>query len=533
MKLKRLFSCLITLILVCSAILTGCSGNKDTMFSDMKDIARIKTYEFTAEGSIALDSNNEDDIPVDISFSMDGKTNGKAVAANMSIGWGAITYSLDDFIRMTDGTLYMNMSCIFSSLSAMFGGSDMMSGMKAWVSIPVSETSDETQKLSLDFYDTIIDSFEKACKDQEISQSGDTWTLNISGEQMVSFLQSGLEEINTNFSSWYDLYVTLLEKSVNSELLKDYAALFGEDSDEESANETAKDPIQSLKDGKKDAVTKWGEKYTSYKENLDNLEKSISSGEAKASAKYDVSLTGKEGSRTAEQAIKFNLEDTKTTDSAAMTINHKITETGDVTVEAPNADDVMTFEEYSELISSFMGYISPLDDYSDDDYEDYSIGDEEAAAISSSLKNNQVYLYNSYYEDMKPYVLTFDADLYEIDTNIVDCNMDFWLKDSDSSYISVAYDQGSLTEDMETYYLEEGQKTSAMSTDIGDISYYTAAEVDEWDCYTTVFGIQLDGGNYLAGILELEKDADVNAETCIKGLLKELKPYTAASSDTI
>lgn len=530
MKMKRLFSCLLAVILVCSTMLTGCSGNDDTMFSDMKDMARIKTCEFNTKGSIALNSDDEDDIPIDIAFSMDGKTNGKSMAANISITWGAFTYTLDDFIRVTDGTMYMNISSIFSSLSSMFGSSDLIPGMKTWVSIPFSETSDETQELSLDFYDTIIDSFEKICKDQDISQSEDTWTLNISGEQMVSFLQNGLEEINTNFSSWYDLYVTLLEKSGNTELLQDYSALFGEDSDEA----VSEDLIQELKDGKEDAVKEWGEAYTSYKEKLDNLETSISSGEANASAKYNISLSGKEGSRNAEQAMEFNLENTKTASSAIVNINQKITETNDVTVEAPNAEDVMTFEEYSELMSSFMNLGGLLDDSSlDDDYgydEESALSDEETAAITASLKDNQVYLYNSYYKDMKPYVLTFDTGLYEIEENIGDYNMDFWIKATDSSYVSIAYDQGNLAEDMVTYYLEEGQKTSAMSTDIGDISYYTATEPDEWNCYTTTFGIQLDEESYLVGILELEKDANVDAETCLKGLLEELKPYTENDS---
>lgn len=536
MNLKRLLSCLLTVILVCGTVLTGC-GKDGSMFSDMKDMARIKAYEFTAQGSVALKSENEDDIPIDISFTMDGKTDGKSAMANMSITWGAVTYTLDDFMRITDNTFYINLSSLMSSLSSLFGSSDMLTGVKSWISIPVATMSDENRELYLDFYDAVIDSFEKVCKDQDISQKDDTWTLNISGEQMVSFLRTGLEEINTNFSSWYDSYVALLEKSGNTEFLKDYSDLLKEYSDEETDEkadkktdeETVEDPIQALKDGKEDTMKEWAENYESYKESIDNLSVSISSGETNASAKYDVSLTGKEGSRNAEQAVEFTVEDTKKSRTSTMSLNQKLTEISNVTVEAPAADDVMTFEEFSELISSFMNLSDLLG--SEDD-EELSLPEEEVAAITSSLKENQAYLYNSSYEDMKPYVLTFDKDLYTVNSNIGDYSMDLWINNTESSYASVAYEQGKFSDDI-AYYLEDGRNTSTMSTDIGDISYYTATETDEWDCYTTTFGIQLDEETYFVGILELEKDAKLDAETCLKSLLKELKPYEGNASGTV
>lgn len=544
MNLKRLLSCLLTVILVCGAVLTGC-GKDGSMFSDMKDIARIKAYEFTAQGSVALQSENEDDIPINISFTMDGKTDGKSAMANMSVTWGAVTYTLDDFIRMTDNTCYINLSSLTSSLSSLLGSGDMLTGVKSWISIPVTAMSDENRELYLDFYDAVIDSFEKVCKDQDISQKDDTWTLDISGEQMVSFLRTGLEEINTNFSSWYDSYVALLEKSGNTELLKDYSDLLkeysAEDTDGETNGETDEetdpksdekamdDPIQALKDGKEDAMNEWAENYESYKESIDDLSASISSGETNASAKYDVSLTGKEGARNAEQEFGFTVEDTEKSRSYAISLNQKLTEIGDVTVEAPTADDVMTFEEFSELISSFMNLSDLL---GSEDNEDLSLPEEEIEAITSSLKENQAYLYNSSYEDMKPYVLTFDKDLYTVNSNIGDYSMDLWINNTESSYASVAYEQGNFSDDI-AYYLEDGQKTSTMSTDIGDISYYTATEADEWDCYTTTFGIQLDEKSYFVGILELEKDAKLDAETCLKSLLKELKPYEGNASGTV
>lgn len=550
MKLKRFLSCLLTLVLVCSTMLTGCSKD-GSMFSDMKDIARIKAYEFTAQGSIALKSEDEDGIPIDIGFAMDGKTDGKSASANMSITWGALTYTLNDFIRMTDNTLYINLSSLLSSLSSYMGSSTAIPGIKSWVSIPVTEPNEESQKLSLTFYDAIIDSFEKICKDQKIRQTGDTWTLDLSGEQMVSFLQAALEEINTNFSSWYDSYVTLLEKSGNTELLKDYSDLFGDysdlsdESDEEPKDESDKkakeetddksdeestDPIQALKDGKEEALKEWAESYTTYKEAINDLAASISSGETKLSAKYDVSLSGKEGSQNAEQTVEFTLEDTKEASSANITANQKLTEISEVTVEAPAADDVMAFEEFSELMSSFMDLSGLLGDLEDD--EESSLSEDEMKAITSSLKENQAYLYNSASETLKPYVLTFDQDLYTTDSNIGDYNMDLWIKGAESSYASVAYEQGKFSDDI-AYYLEDGQKTSTMSTDIGDISYYTATKLDEWDCYTTTFGIQLDEESYFIGILELEKDAKLDAEACLKSLLKELKPYEGNSSSSV
>lgn len=302
----------------------------------------------------------------------------------------------------------------------------------------------------------------------------------------------------------------------------------------------SEDPIQALKDGKEEAVEAWNEAYDSYKDALNDMSESISNGEMNVSGKYNVSLTGKEGSRSADQSVEFNLEDTANSESMVMTLNQKMTEISEVAADAPDADDVMTFEEFSELLSAFMDFNDLLDDseYYDDyydgyeDYEEYTLSDEDIAAITSSLKDNQAYLYNSYYEDMKPYTLTFDADLYELDTNIGDYSLDLWIKNTDS-YASIAYDQGNLADDMEVYYLEEGQKLSAMSTDIGEISYYTADEVDEWDCYTTTFGIQLDEKSYLVGILELEKAANLDTETCLKSLLKELKPYEGGSSDII
>ena len=552
MNLKRFLSCLLTVILVCSTVLTGC-GKDGSMFSDMKDTARIEVCEFSTQGSITLNSNEED--PTDIRFTADGKTDGKSAAVNMSITQGAVTYTLDDFLRMTDNTLYINLSSILASVSSLFGGSDLLSGIKNWVSIPVSEINEDTRKLYLDFYDAIIDSFEKACKDQEISQSGDVWTLNVSGDKLVSFIQSALEEMNTNFSSWYDLYVDLLEKSGGSELLDDYSSLsefgFSKDEDESddsdgSSDDNSQDPIQALKDNKEDAVKAWNEAYSAWKEQLAAMEKAINNGTIHTSITYSVSLTGKEGSRNGEQAFEFQFENTQpsdfsdsdsilSSDSLSITMNQTIKEISEVTVEAPSSDDVMTFEELSYILESFMNLNSFWGGlgYDEDEslYED-SLSEEEAAAITASLKDNQAYLYHSDSDSTKPYVLTFDKTLYEIDSNIGDYTMDLWVRNAEASYASVAYEDGTLSEDL-LYYLEDGQKTSSMTTDIGDVLYYTADEADEWDCYTTTFGIQLDEQHYFIGILELEKDADLDAETYLKGLLKELKPYETDSSSSL
>lgn len=516
MKTKRLFSCLLASLLCCCLLLTGCSSKNDTMFSAMKEIYRISSYEFHTQADITFQMEGEE---IPFSFTLEGMADKDSMCADMTVSMGALSCTLDDFIRMTDGTMYIN----FSSLASIPMVGDYLEGTSDWVSIPATQMSDDTRSLYFDFYDVMIDALETSCKDQTISQENDIWTLEIPGEKMASFAQAVLEQINTNFSDWYDLYVELLEKSGSSEMLKDYAALYGE--------ETEEDPVQALKDGKEDALAEWEEMYPSLKESLDEMEEAISNGEITTSASYQVSLTGKDGSRQASQILDFNLTETETSEFITFSMNHEMKEISKVDVEAPAQDQVMSFEEFMEAYEESMSGYYDYDDDMDISYYE-TLSDEEYNAILSNLGENQIYLYNSSEEDLEPYVLTYDADLYSVEEPIGDYSLYLDITGTDS-YVDVAYDSGVLTDDLTEYYLEEGQTTAELSTDIGTIIYSTASEADGWGYITTTFGMQLDDNSYLIGLLDIDSSTKQDVETCLKKLLKELKPYEGNGSTSL
>ena len=516
MKTKRLFSCLLASLLCCCLLLTGCSSKNDTMFSAMKEIYRISSYEFHTQADITFQMEGEE---IPFSFTLEGMADKDSMCADMTVSMGALSCTLDDFIRMTDGTMYIN----FSSLASIPMIGDYLAGTSDWVSIPATQMSDDTRSLYFDFYDVMIDALETSCKDQTISQENDIWTLEIPGEKMASFAQAVLEQINTNFSDWYDLYVELLEKSGSSEMLKDYAALYGE--------ETEEDPVQALKDGKEDALAEWEEMYPSLKESLDEMEEAISNGEITTSASYQVSLTGKDGSRQASQILDFNLTETETSEFITFSMNHEMKEISKVDVEAPAQDQVMSFEEFMEAYEESMSGYYDYDDDMDISYYE-TLSDEEYNAILSNLGENQIYLYNSSEEDLEPYVLTYDADLYSVEEPIGDYSLYLDITGTDS-YVDVAYDSGVLTDDLTEYYLEEGQTTAELSTDIGTIIYSTASEADGWGYITTTFGMQLDDNSYLIGLLDIDSSTKQDVETCLKKLLKELKPYEGNASTSL
>lgn len=516
MKTKRLFSCLLASLLCCCLLLTGCSSKNDTMFSAMKEIYRISSYEFHTQADITFQMEGEE---IPFSFTLEGMADKDSMCADMTVSMGALSCTLDDFIRMTDGTMYIN----FSSLASIPMVGDYLEGTSDWVSIPATQMSDDTRSLYFDFYDVMIDALETSCKDQTISQENDIWTLEIPGEKMASFAQAVLEQINTNFSDWYDLYVELLEKSGSSEMLKDYAALYGE--------ETEEDPVQALKDGKEDALAEWEEMYPSLKESLDEMEEAISNGEITTSASYQVSLTGKDGSRQASQILDFNLTETETSEFITFSMNHEMKEISKVDVEAPAQDQVMSFEEFMEAYEESMSGYYDYDDDMDISYYE-TLSDEEYNAILSNLGENQIYLYNSSEEDLEPYVLTYDADLYSVEEPIGDYSLYLDITGTDS-YVDVAYDSGVLTDDLTEYYLEEGQTTAELSTDIGTIIYSTASEADGWGYITTTFGMQLDDNSYLIGLLDIDSSTKQDVETCLKKLLKELKPYEGNASTSL
>lgn len=511
MKIKKLVSCLLLAALVCCTALTGCSG-KGSMFSDMKEISQITSAEFAAEGDISMKSEEED---ITVHFTMDGKTNGKDCAVSMSFSSGALTITLDDFIRMTNNTLYINQSSLLSMLT----GAGQIDDMKTWISTPVNAADDEIRAMSQSFSNTLIDSLEKICKDQDIAKDGDTWTLNITGEKLASFAGAALDEIDANISSWYDLYVDLLEASGSDEILEEYSAFAGDEDDSD-------DIIQSLKDDKEDNLNTWKEMSTSLRDSLKDLDASITKKETTASAGMSVSLAGKKGTRTAKESVSFRFENNGSSENAgsmSVSISQNLTETADISIEAPDASDVMTMEEYSGIMSDYFGSYS--------DY-DAGLGEEEEQAILSSLKEDQFYLFNTQDDtddtnDLTPCVITVDPKIYTLDQQIGDYGLDLEITGKDSAYASIMYEAGNLEKDLKDYYLPKGVSCSTLSTDAGDILWYTDAATDEGYVYT-YFGLQFDKNSYLLGMTFSETDDKLDAETCIKGMFKAIQPYEAA-----
>lgn len=536
MKIRKFISCLLLAALVCCTVLTGCSG-KDSMFSDMKEISQITSAEFTGEGDVSIKSEDED---ITFHFSMDGKTNGKDCAVNMSFSSGALTITLDDFIRMTNNTIYINQSSLFSTL---FGAGDI-DGMKKWISAPVSTADDETQAISKSFSNALIDSLENICKDQDISKNDDTWILNIPGEKMASFAAAALDEIDANISSWYDLYVDLLEASGSAELMQEYSALSGEDTIEDDYfiedddtgedadisedSESDEDLIQSLKDNKEDNLNTWKEMSASLRDSLKDLDEAISNKETSASAEMSVSLTGKKGSRTAEETFSFLAENAGDNESMSLFISQQLTETDDISVEAPDEAEVMTMEEYSQAVSDYFGAYEGYED-------EYGTGleEEEEAAILSSLKEDEIYLFNSDNSELVPYVITLDPEIYTIDEQIADYGLYLEITGNDTAYAGITYEEGNLKDDLEDYYLPEGTSLSTLSTDMGEVLWYTETlEDDEYPYSYTYFGIQLDKNSYLLGMTATETDDKVDVESQVNGMFKNIRPYEE-NADTL
>lgn len=119
------------------------------------------------------------------------------------------------------------------------------------------------------------------------------------------------------------------------------------------------------------------------------------------------------------------------------------------------------------------------------------------------------------------------TDTFSTDEPIGDFYVDLDLKGTES-YVNIAYDSGTLKDDLKTYYLTDGQTLKELSTDIGTILYATGEDDDGWGYICTVFGMQLDDDSYLIGLLDLEENNKVDAETYLKKLLLEVTPYSNA-----
>ncbi|MDO5409451.1 MAG: hypothetical protein Q4F21_03245 [Lachnospiraceae bacterium] len=529
MKTKRLLSCLLIILLLCTGILSGCSGSdKATMFSDMKKIGEIRSCEYDSTIDFKVKSDDED---IQCSISLNGKTGTKAASADMTVTWGPATYTFKDFFRMTDKTLYFNLSSVF----AIFGGTDVLGDdMKDWISLPGTELDEKTYSASLDLYKAIIDSLEKACKDQDISKNKDTWTLNIPSEKMIPFAKAALEEVNSNISSWYDKYVEYIEKSGTEELLKEYSALLGEiePDKKDDTEDAAEDPVKELKEGKEDALKQWNKMYDEYQKLLDETQKAISDKKMTASGKFDVSLTGKEGSRTASESISFKAEDKDAKNSISFQMSQNMKEIKEVKVDAPSKDDVMTIDEFSNLLGVFMGGL--LDDTSMEDDIQYSVNEnsltlDEQKELNDNLKKNQAYLYSSESSKLKPYLLTFDSDVFSPeDGKIGDYFLGMLFNEyKDDSYAGLSYEDISLSEYF-SYYIEEEEmeknyKTTDLSTKAGKVTYVTSKKDEDGYCLTT-FGIPLSKNTCLAGSFYLKKENTSKVESYLQALFKDLKP---------
>ena len=535
MKKRQLLSWLLLLVLFACSVLTGCSG-KETMFSTLKKASQISSFEFQFEGSFQTTSSDEDEEDTSGRFVVKGATDGKSAHADMTITQDDVSITLEDFIRFKDNTVYLNMSSITTLMGMTDSSSFAANGLKKWISIPVSEMDADASKLEKEFYSSLIDSLEKACSGQDISKDGDTWTLDIPSDKVVSFCRNVLKEVNANLSDWYDQYVEILEKSGYENLLKEYEDLAGgslismydSDDDEDpsddssSSEEDGEDSesfIQQLKDSKNDNLATWKETASSLEESLNEFEQQIKDNKASASSKFSIALTGKEGSRKADYLYEVKAEGTEEDITSGMSISMKqsVTETGTVTVEAPDSSDVMTFSEFSDTMSSYMESMFEVDD-------DGSMTEEEEQALRAQLKgDNELLLYDSDYEDMTPYILTFDNKVYEPDDTLADYSTDLSFRSHANSYVSLYYSNGSLKEDMGAYYLDSSQPVKTMKTGIGEVSYATTADAEDDGYSSTVFGIQLDSKGYLLGTILVNPKDKLDVKDSISSLLKDIR----------
>ena len=321
-RFKKTIS-LLLIFLLCSLTLLGCQSKK-TMFDVMKEAQEVTSAKVNMNLNMEV-PNNEDFQKIGVTIS--GTSSEKAAALDVDVTVNELSYSLKDFIRMVDNQMYLNFASIFkiSGMSA----SDL--GMKNWVSIPNASLNDDTLKSSKKLSSSLIAGFEVACKDQKITQDGDTYTLTIPKDKLVSFAQAILDVINSNIDSWYDEYVDVLEKSDIDSLLK------------MSGDENL---ISDLKKNKKENLESWKKTYNELTKEL--KENKIDS-DIDSAITYSIKLTGKEGSRVVEQNIAADVKDSK--DSVNIKFTSKAEETSDIKVEAPSKDDIMSIDELNNLFN--------------------------------------------------------------------------------------------------------------------------------------------------------------------------------------
>lgn len=314
---------LLVIFLLCTLSLIGCQSKK-TMFDVMKEAQEITSAKVNMNLTMEV-PNSEDFKKIGVTISGTGSE--KAAAFDLDVTVDELSYSLKDFIRMVDNQMYLNFASIFkiSGMSA----SDL--GMKNWISVPNTGLNDESIKSSKTLSSSVLAGFEVACKDQKITQDGDTYTLTIPKDKLVSFAQAVLDVVNSNIDSWYDQYVDVLEKSDVDSLFK----ISGEEN-----------PLSDLKKNKKENLETWKKMY-------DELSKELKEGkidsDIDSAITYSIKMTGKEGSRVVNQSIEANVKDAN--ESAKIKFTSKSEETTDIKVEAPNKDDVMSIEELNNLFN--------------------------------------------------------------------------------------------------------------------------------------------------------------------------------------
>ncbi|KIR02674.1 hypothetical protein P261_01489 [Lachnospiraceae bacterium TWA4] len=303
------------------------------MFSTMK-----KAKEITS-GKIDMTINLE--VPIEgktqtVGLTVKGESSLSAAHADLGINYSGIILMLDDAVRMTNNTLYFNCDSLFTFMGS--SASDL--GLKKWISIPYSERNEDYIKEYSEFYDSLIDAFEEMCKDQSVTKSNDTFNLSVPKDKFVSFTQSILEVINKNLDSWYDKYISLMEKSGLTNL-------------PDITGEGSGDMLSELKNNKAEILKSWNEFYTSTKEELSK------NPEINANLDYSILLTGKEGSRVLKQDVAMNGSEGNETIKLSMNTSTEESN-AEIKVEAPSADDTMTMEEFSQIFSAMTGAMSGL-----------------------------------------------------------------------------------------------------------------------------------------------------------------------------
>lgn len=182
---------LLGIVLISTAVFSA--AHKKTVFSALKSASSVEIYEFNY--LFHLQNSNSSTRELNTSFSINGVRKGDSLQADVIITVSNLTYSMNDLIRIVDGTLYVNLKSAFSS----WGRVPKEAGYTPWISLPLDCADSSMTMISSRLPECFVSALLQSISSAEISSKDSSWTVRFSKENNLQFLAALCGELNSDF----------------------------------------------------------------------------------------------------------------------------------------------------------------------------------------------------------------------------------------------------------------------------------------------------------------------------------------------